>query len=769
MQLSDALVPALAPLPPSKRKRSEKTLSGDEGIGAQPSEPLKRTRVQRSDTSRSHPTSGQPDLAATSYPQVERVILGLEVTPVFGTTGGAPKEALDAATSTPTSSSESVETTAAAPVLDGEENGAMAKAPISAVTVAGQADDETVLEQHSPHSAADTADPLTANEAEAHLPAATQGCSSSDREVAKEELDAPKIGCKCDKLAAKNRKIAQLTAEICETQAHLDETQAHLDKSQADIERAKDFFQEKFGAAVEETISIEIKEKRAQKENSRLRKELERLLESNYELRSDRDRFSAQARHLSQLYDGLKRENERVVQQNSKLTKDMKKYSDAVNFLNIQVPGFTRDQIVLQQTRELLEAEKLKNAEYENERRDAERFFSAPKVVIKSEPVDPAQGGMSHDNHNHEEHAQENRSRYYRTPTPNNDGDNNHDSERLPPPEASAGGVAGTQKSRQASDLVGFRDSPRWECHHDRGYDGNTCAHCGVHVLAEGHPEFDRDRSVVSRGESLFDSSDEEEGDRESASYEPAEAVINTQEEPQQAGFPDLPGNEDHEDDDEEDGSLYGVSPVPSGNGDENDEEDASQHDSPPDLPDYEYYENLYQHDHQEAPHPAAEVEKPTAAPSDSLPSSSPSPSSSRKRKESPVSALSPAKKVKLTGTDFTGPSSTAAPDDKASFFKPAHPGWGSPSVLSPQVAVTAPAPSTPSSAGGRTTAAPLFPTVITRSGAAVQFGAATTFDAFSAAGSSVRFGATSSFEVPAFAASPKVDDAKDKPADEKK
>ncbi|KAF7920200.1 uncharacterized protein EAE97_011541 [Botrytis byssoidea] len=765
--LSDAMVPALAPLSPSKRKRSSKTLNGDEGIGAKPSsEPLKRTRVEKSDASRSHPTSGQPDLAATTYPQVERVILGLEVTPVFGATGGAPKEGLDAAASTPTSSPKSVETTAAAPVLDGEENGVMAKAPISAATVAaGQVDDETVLEQHSTHPAADPADPLTANEAEAHLPAATQGCSASDREIAKEELDAPKIGCKCDKLATKDQKIAQLKADLRETKADLRE-------SQADVDRAKAVFQREYEAAVRETDAIEIKEQRAQKENSRLKKELERVLESNHELRSDRNRFSAQIRELSQQYDGLKRENEQLSQKNGVLMEDINKFHNALDVFNSQAPLLTSDQEELKRTRKLLKAATVKVAEYEGEHQDAERFFAARKVVKSIEPVDPAQGGMSHDNHNREEQAQENRSRDFRTPTPDNNS-----------------GMKGAQKSQPTSGLVGFREPPRWECRHDRGFDGNTCAHCGVHVLFDGHPEFDRDRSIAPADESLFDSSDEGERDRESASYEPAEAVINTQDGFQQGGSPDLPGKEDHEDDGEEDGSLDGVSPVASsnvdkendeddepqflgsrvlsGNGDEeNDEEDTSQYETPPVLPDYEYYESQDQQDHQEPPHHAAEVEKTTAAPSDSL--TSPSPSPSRKRKESPVSASSPAKKVKVTEIDLAGPSSTAAPD-KASFFKPAHPGWGSPSVLSPQVAVTAPAPSTPSSASERTTAAPLFPTVITRSGAAVQFGAATTFGAFGAARSSARFGTTNSFGVPAFAASPKVDDAEDKPADEKK
>ncbi|TGO62750.1 hypothetical protein BOTNAR_0109g00260 [Botryotinia narcissicola] len=737
--LSDAMVPTLAPLSPSTRKRSSKTLSGDEGVGAKPSEPLKRTRVEKSDASRSHPTSGQPDLAATTYPQVERVILGLEVAPVFGATGGTPKEGLDAAASTPTSSPKSVETTAAAPVLDGEGNGVVAKAPISATTVAaGQVDDETILEQHSTHPAADPADPLTANEADAHLPAAIQGCFASDLEVAKEEFDAPKIGCKCDKLAVKNQKIAQLKADLRE--------------SEADVDRAKAVFQREYEAAVRETDAIEIEEQRAQKENSRLKKELERVLESNHELRSDRNRFSAQIRELSQQYDGLKRENEQLSQKNGVLMEDINKFHNALDVFNTQAPLLTSDQVELKRTRELLKAATVKVAEYEGEHQDAERFFAARKVVKSIEPVDPAQGGMSHDNHNREEQAQENRSRDFRTPTPDDNG-----------------GMKGAQQSQPASGLVGFREPPRWECRHDRGFDGNTCAHCGVHVLPDGHPEFDRDRSVAPADESLFDSSDEEERDRESASYEPAEAVINTQDGFQQGGSPDLPGKEDYEENDEEDEPQFLGSRVLSGNGDEeNDEEDASQYDTPPVLPDYEYYESQDQQDHQEPPHPAAEFEKTTAAPSDSLTSSSPSPSSSRKRKEIPVSTSSPAKKVKLTETDLTGPSSTAAPD-KASFFKPAHPGWGSPSVLSPQVAVTASAPSTPSSTSERTTAAPLFPTVITRSGAAVQFGAATTFGAFGAARSSVRFGTTNSFGVPAFAASPKVDDAEDKPADEKK
>ncbi|TGO32693.1 hypothetical protein BHYA_0295g00030 [Botrytis hyacinthi] len=748
--LSDAMAPALAPLSPSKRKRSAKILSGDEGVGAQPSEPMKRTRVESSDAPRSHPASGQPDLAATTYPQVERVILGLEVTPVFGTTGGAPKEGLDAAASTPISSPKSVETTAAAPVLDGEENGAMAKAPISAVTVAaGQADDETVLEQHSPHPAADSADPLTANEAEAHLPAATHGCSSSDREVTNEELGAQKIGitnkCKCDKLAVKKQKIAHL--------------KANLSKIYADVHRAKAVFQEKYEAAVEETNAIEIKEQEAQHEINRISNHLRYLLKTNNTLQSDKNRLSAQNRDLSQLYDSSKRENEQLVQRNGELLEDINKYHSALNVFNTQAPLLTSDQAELKRTRELLKAATVKAAEYDHVFQNSNDYFGAKKVVKGIKPVDPAQGGMSHDNYNREEQAQENRSRDFRTPTPDNNG-----------------GMTGAQQSHPASGLAGFRESIRWKCLHNRGYNGNTCGHCGVHVLAEGHPEFDRDRSVAPADKRPHNSSDEEERDRDSASYEPAEAVVNIQDESQQVGPPDLRGNEDYEDSDEEDGSHYGDSPVLSGNEDEeNDEEDASQHDSPPVLPDYEYYENEDQQDHQEPPHPAAEVEKTTAAPSDTLNSFSPSPSPSKKRKESPVSASSPAKKFKLTETESAGPSSTAAPD-KASFFKPAHPGWGSPSFLSPQVTVTAPAPSTSTSTSERTIAAPLFPTVITRSGAAVQFGAATTFGAIGTAESPVRFGATNSFGVPAFsassssvAASPKEDKPEDKPADEEK
>ncbi|KAF7906867.1 hypothetical protein EAF00_001145 [Botryotinia globosa] len=871
--LSDAMVPALAPLSPSKRKRSSKILSGDEGVGAKPSEPLKRTRVEQSNASGSHPTSGQPDLAATTYPQVERVILGLEVTPVFGATGGAPKEGLDAAASTPTSSPKSVETTAAAPVLDGEENGAMAKAPISATTdAAGQVDDESVLEQHSPHPAADPADPLTANEAEAHVPAATQGCSASDLEVAKEELGSPKIGYNCDELAAKNEEIAQLKADLRQTQATLRQThaalrqtQAALRESQADVDRVKAVFQKQYKAVVEETNDIELKGERAQKENVRLRKDLDNAFRLNNELRTDKNRFSY-------LCSGLKKENDQLDQKNGKLIQDINKYNTALNVFNKHAPLLTSDQEELQQTKKLLEAATVKVAEYEGEHQNAERYFAARKVAQSVKPVNPAQGGMSHDYHSREGRAQENRSRDFRTPSPDNNGR-----------------MKGAQQPHSASGLVGFREPPRWECRHDRGYNGNTCAHCGVHVLAEGHPEFDRDRSVTPSVGSQFDFSDIEEHNNDSASHEPAEAAINTQDGfenyeddeedgslygvspavsgnrgeendeedgSQHGASPVVSGNRGEENDeedgsqhgaspvvsgnrgeenDEEDGSQHGASPVVSGNrGEENDEEDGSQHgaspvvsdnrgeendeedgsqyggssvvsgnrgeendeedgsqygrspvvfgnrgeensneDGPqygrsPVLQDYEFYEIQDQQDHQEPPHPAAEVEKTTAAPSDLLTSSSPSPSSSRKRKESPVSASSPAKKFKLTETDLAGPSSTAAPD-KASFFKPAHPGWGSPSVLSPQVAVTAPAPSTPSSASERNTAAPLFPTVITRSGAAVQFGAATTFGAFGAARSSVRFGTTSSFGVPAFAASPKVDDAEDKPADEKK
>ncbi|TGO25842.1 hypothetical protein BPAE_0071g00130 [Botrytis paeoniae] len=764
--LSDAMVPTLAPLSPSKRKRSANTISGNEGVGAQPSEPMKRTRVERIDAPRSRPTSSQPDLAATTYSQVERVALGLEDTPVFGTAGGAPKEGADAESSTPTSSPKPVKTRAAAPVLVGEENGVTAKAPISAVTVtAGQADDETVVEQPSPHPAANPADLLTANEAEAHLPAAPQGCSSSDLKVAKEELGAPKIGitnkCKCDKFAAKVKKIAELKADLRESQA---------------------IFQRKFKAAVEETNAIEIKEKEARKEYNSIRKQMVHLLESAHKLRLEREvsnRLAEENRNLSELNDDLKRENERLAQRNRELLDSVDRYHSAVDILNTRVPHFTSDQQDLERTRELLRIETEKTAVYEDHLQDAARFFAADEVVDSIETVDPAQGGVSHDNHNHEEHAQEDRSRRYRTPTPDNNGDNiddvdvdddddNDDANDLPLPKAPAGGVAGTQQSHRASNLVGFRESSRWECLHDRGYNGNTCRHCGVHVLAVGDPEFGRDRSVTPTDELPPNSNDEEERNRDSASYEPAEAVINTQDESQQVGSLALPGNENYED---------------------NDQQDESQHDGPPDLSDDEYYENENQQDHQEsphptaevekttsAPHPAAEVEKTTSAPSESRPSSSPSPSSSKKRKESPVSASSPANNVKSTETELAGPSSTAAPRVSID-FKPANPGWGSPSVLSPQVAVTPPAPSTSSSASESTTAAPLFPTVITRSGAAVQFGAATTIGAIGTAGSSVHFGSTHSFGVPALSArnpsvsaSSKEDDAEeDKPADEKK
>ncbi|KAF5877876.1 uncharacterized protein Bfra_000038 [Botrytis fragariae] len=751
--LSDAMVPALAPLSPSKRKRSAKTISGDEGVGAQTSEPMKRTRVERSDAPRSRPTSGQPDLATTTYPQVERVILGLEDTPVFGTAGGAPKESLDAAAaSTPTPSPKAVKTTAAAPVLDGEENGATAKAPISAVTVtAGQADDETVVEQPSPHPAADSADPLTANEAEAHLPAAPQGCSSSDLEVAKEELGAPKISitnkCKCDELAAKVQKMARLEAELRES---------------------RDMYQRELEAAVEERDAIEIKEEEARKEYNRIRENLKNHLELTHQLRSDRGR-------LSKLNDDLKRENDRLAQKNRELKDTLDKYCNAVDVLNAQVPLFTSDQEKFEKTRELLRVEAAKTAEYEGQFQEAANFFAADEVVESIEPVDPAQGSTSHENHNHEEHTQEDRSRRYRTPTPDNNRDNfdevyaddDDDANNIPPPAAPPAGAAGTQQSQRASSFAGFQESSRWECRHDRGYNGNTCRHCGAHVLAEEHPEFDRDRSVALADELPPSPSDEEERDSDSASYEPAEAVINTQDESQQVGSPVLSGNEDYE---------------------ENDQEDESQHEGPSDFSDDEYYDNENPQDHQEpphpaaavekttVPHPAAEVEKTTSAPSEPHSSSSPSPSSSKKRKESPVSASSPAKKVKSTKTELAGPSSTAAPHFPIE-FKPAHPGWGSPSVLSPQIGITAPAPSTSSSASERTTAAPLLPTVITRSGAAVQFGAATIFGAICTARSSVRFESTHSFGIPALSAanpsvgaSPKEENTEeDKPADQKK
>ncbi|KAF7909135.1 hypothetical protein BELL_0115g00140 [Botrytis elliptica] len=655
---SDAMVPALAPLSPSKRKRSAKTLSDDEGVGAQPSEPMKRTRVERSDTSRSHLTSGQPDLAATTYSQVERVVLGLEDTPVFGATGGAPKEGLDAAASTPTSSPKSVETTAAAPVLDGEENGAMAKAPISAVS--------------------------------------------------------PKTGitntCKCDELATKLQEITGLKAAVAKAENDAEEA----------IAQSQAIFQKKFKEAVEETNAIEASEKETRAEYNKIRDAMRDHLQSTHRLRRENER-------LSDLYEGQKREKEELAARNLVLREDIAQYREVFDLMNKRVPILTADQIELERTKKLLAAEKVKNAEYEGQFQESAEFFGANKVVKSIEPVDPAQGGVFHENHNYEEHAQEDRSRRYRTPTP-----------------------AGTQKSHRASSLVGFRESSRWECLHDRGYNGNTCRHCGDHVLAEGHPEFDRERSVAPADDLPPNFSDEEEEDRnrESASYEPAEAVINNQDEPEKVGSPVLTGNEDYED---------------------NDQEDRPQDDGASDLYDYEHYENENQQDHQESLHPAAAVEKTTSAPSESHPSSSPSPSSSKKRKESPVSASSPAKKVESTETELAGPSSTDTPRVIID-FKPANSGWGSPSVLSPQVAVTAPALSTPSSASS-------FPTFITRSGAAVQFGAATAFGAIGTAGPSVRFGATNSFGVPALsaksssvAASPKEDNAEeDKPADQNK
>ncbi|KAF7894737.1 uncharacterized protein EAF01_010187 [Botrytis porri] len=683
--LSDAMAPALAPLSPSKKKRSAKTFNGEEGVGAQSSEPMKRTRIERSDAPLSRPTSGQPDLAATTYPQVERVVLGLENTPVFGTTGGSPKEGLDTAVSTPTSSPKSVETTAVAPVLDGEEIGAMAKAPISAVTVtAGQTDDKTVVEQPSPHSAADSADPLTANEAEAHLPAAPQGSSSSDLEVAKEEL------------AAKAEEIAE------------------LEVNQAKLRR-------ELGAVLEERDALEIKEEETREEINRARENLRDRLEATHKLRRERDELIDQNQHLStqngtlsEMNDVLRNDVERLAQENRGLKNTVDGYRSAVNILNEQVPYPTSDQRELERTRGLLRAETAKTAEYE---------------VESIEPVDPAQAGTSHENHNREEHAREDRSRRYRTPTPGNNGDNidyvdndgvedddssnasyddSSDDYDLPLPEAPAGGVTGTQQSNRSSSSVEFLRSVRLECRHDRGYSGNTCRQCGVQVLAEGHPESDRDRSVAPEDELTPSSSDEEERNRDSSSYEPPEADINTQDEAQQVGSPVLSGNEDSEDSDQED--------------------------------------------------------------------ESPCPSISRKRKESPVSASSPAKKVKSTETELAGPSSTPAPCASVP-FQPANPGWGSSRVLSPQVAVTAQAASTSSSASERTAATSLFPTVITRSGAAIQFGAATTFGAIGSAGSSVRFGSTHSFGGPALwarspfvAASPKEDAAEeDKPADEKK
>ncbi|KAF7959228.1 hypothetical protein EAE96_002743 [Botrytis aclada] len=770
--LSDAMVPALAPLSPSKKKRGAKTLSDDEGVGKQPTEPMKRTRVERSDAPRSRPTSGQTDLAATTYPQVERVILGLENTPVFGTTGGAPKEGVNAEPSTPAFSPKSVETTAAAPVLVGEENGAEAEAPISAVSVtAGQVDDETVVEQPSPHPAADLANPLAADEAEVHLPAAPQGCSPSDLEVAKEEIGSPKIGitkkCKCDKLAAYKEKNAALNADLDRVDAHYKKlAEAKARESEADFKKQAEVIIAQSQAAFQEQYDEIVLENRALKRNlEKARRENEALKRNAENDRREYLKIYDQSNALLELNRQLRRENDQLAHQNRELDDYVKDYRTAIDTFNTLLPLPTADQADLEKTNKLLWTERNRNAA-------------------------PAQG-ISHGNRDREEYAQGSRSRSdrCRAPSPPNNGNNNYvvdntlydDDDSLPPPEAPARGVTGTHQSEESSGFDEFRKSSQWQCLHDRGFNGNTCAFCGVHVLAEGHPEFDRDRSVAPdvapEDESTLDHSAEKERERESASYEPAEAVINTQDEPQQVGSPALPENVDREASNvkiepQEDGSptLSGYEDLENSNVKVEPQEDGS-----PALSGYENLDNLSQQDRQESPVPATVVEETT---SDSLPPSSPSPSpsssSSKKRKESPVSESSPAKKVKSTETESAVRSTLVPKDFK---WSPAHPGWGTPGVLSPQVAVTASAPSTPFSASVSTTPVSSFPTVFTRSGAAVQFGAPSTFGAIGTARSPVRFGSTSSFGVPSFlgrspsvAGSPKEEDAaENKPADQKK
>ncbi|KAM0128497.1 hypothetical protein ACHAO1_008961 [Botrytis cinerea] len=724
--LSDAMVPTLEPLSPSKRKRSAKTISGGESGGEQPSEPMKRTRVERSDSRRFNPASGQSDLAATTYyPQVERVVLGLEDTPVFGTAGGAPKEEVDSGSSTSTPSPKPVESTAAAPVLVGEENGVTAKAPISAVTVtAGQADNESVVDQLTPHSAADLTGPLAATEAEVHLPAAPQNFSSSDLEVAKEELDPPKIGttntCRCDEIAIK------------------------------------------FAEMKERIKAIEKQEAASRAENDKIRESMKGLLESNHKLRLERNNFiqlaeehpriSQEVQRLTKLVRFLKDDNKQLNKRNDELVDSVNKhqinfnqiravaqkfkaevqkledvvegYRIAVNVLNKKVPEETQDQEDLELTRELLKIETAKNKLLSDSFQSMGRSFAA------------AQGGVSHGNHGHEKRDQEGRSRRYRTPSPCSKGNNNYDvndvnsdddsSDSLPQLGAPEDVFTGTQQSGSASALVGFRGSYRWECSHDRGYNGNRCNHCGVHVLTNEDPEFVRERSIAPTAsiDDLYGASDHgEERKPASPSYEPAEAVTNeaeavtnSQDESQPENSRYLSEKQDDEDDDERDESQYIGPTTLSGNEDYEDEEDDDQRDISgnngiPDLPDYEDSEDDNQQDHQEFPYPAEAVEE-----------------------------------------------TFSAPPNVSSYFKPAHPGWGSPSVLLTQAAVTAPAPSTPSSVSEGAPVAPSLPTVITRSGAAVQFGAATTFGVRSSIGSSFRFGSTNSFGVPALLAnSPSV------------
>ncbi|KAM0153345.1 hypothetical protein ACHAQE_007674 [Botrytis cinerea] len=736
--LSDAMVPTLEPLSPSKRKRSAKTISGGEGVGEQPSESMKRTRVERSDSRRFNPASGQSDLAATTYyPQVERVVLGLEDTPVFGTAGGAPKEEVDAGSSTSTPSPKPVESTAAAPVLVGEENGVTAKAPISAVTVtAGQADNESVVDQLTPHSAADLTGPLAATEAEVHLPAAPQDFSSSDLEVAKEELDPPKIGttntCRCDEIAIK------------------------------------------FAEMKERIKAIEKQEAASRAENDKIRESMKGLLESNHKLRLERNNFiqlaeehpriSQEVQRLTKLVRFLKDDNKQLNKRNDELVDSVNKhqinfnqiravaqkfkaevqkledvvegYRIAVNVLNKKVPEETQDQEDLELTRELLKIETAKNKLLSDSFQSMGRSFAAGGVVPGIETSDSAQGGVSHGNHGHEKRDQEGRSRRYRTPSPCSKGNNNYDvndlnsdddsSDSLPQLGAPEDVFTGTQQSGSASGLVGFRGSYRWECSHDRGYNGNRCNHCGVHVLTNEDPKFVRERSVAPAAsiDDLYGASDHgEERKPASPSYEPAEAVTNeaeavtnSQDESQPENSRYLSEKQDDEDDDERDESQYIGPTTLSGNEDYEDEEDDDQRDISgnngiPDLPDYEDSEDDNQQDHQEFPYPAEAVEE-----------------------------------------------TFSAPPNVSSYFKPAHPGWGSPSVLLTQAAVTAPAPSTPSSVSEGASVAPSLPTVITRSGAAVQFGAATTFGVRSSIGSSFRFGSTNSFGVPALLAnSPSV------------
>ncbi|TEY77493.1 hypothetical protein BOTCAL_0054g00220 [Botryotinia calthae] len=764
--LSDAMIPTLEPLSPSKRKRSAKTISGDEGVGEQPSEPMKRTRVERSDAPRSHPTSGQSDLAATTYPQVERVVLGLEDTPVFGTAGGAPKEEVDAGSSTSTSSPKPVESTAAAPVLVGEENGVTAKAPISAVNVtAGQADSESVVEQLTPHSDGDLTGPLAATEAEAHLPAAPQDCSSSDLEVAKEELGSPKIGttntCKCDEYAA---KFAEMEKKIEATEKQEVASRAENDKIR---ESMKQLLQSNHQLRLERSNIIQLAEEhpRIIQENQRLAKMVRSLKDDKKQLIKRNDELVETVEKFQVNVDEIWDIAEKFKAKGQKFEEAAEDYRIAVNVFNKKLPELTQDQEDLQLTKELLRIEAAKN----------NRSFAADEVVPSIETSDPDQGGMSHGNHGSEklaqegrsrryrtptpheceERAQEDRSRRYRTPTPGCKGNNNdvvdsddENADSLPQLGASDDVFTSTQQSDSASGLAGFRGSYRWECYHDRGYNGNRCNHCGVHVLTEENLEFNRDRSVAPAAsvDDLYGASDNgRERELASPSYEPAEAVINeteavtnSQDESQPENSRYLSENQDDEDDDQRDESQHVDPTTLSGNedyeddeGDEGDDQrDISGHNGIPDLPDYEDSEDDNQQDHQEFPHPAEAVEE-----------------------------------------------TFSAPPNVSSYFKPAHPGWGSSSVLLTQAAVTAPAPSTPSLVSESATVALSPPTVITRSGAAVQFGAATTFGVSGSTGSSFRFGSTNSFGVPALSAnspsvvvSPEENDAEeDKPAGQEK